>query len=297
MAPTIHIVRHAQGFHNTVIDSELHDPELNPLGLTQCSKLASEFPYMNQVQVLLASPMQRTIQTALIGFEPIVQKTRVALVPGLQEFGTSQNDTGSSRDALETKWGTGTLIYDLLEPNWTDKSVGSPYSPLVVAARAQSVRLYIRTIAQHYRDTDASIVVVTHGNFIKYLTGDMNANWANAEYRSYQFQDLRGRDHYAGLVETAESLSRRPAPKPAPEPPILSTSNLTSPTETQQTGSNSTVPAPVPSTTNLTSWSWASLGASSMEANATGTNSSASNPVSTPNTSEVPQWHTLLGLQ
>ena len=46
MAPTLHLVRHAQGYHNLSKEDELlHDPDVTPLGERQCDELRASFPY------------------------------------------------------------------------------------------------------------------------------------------------------------------------------------------------------------------------------------------------------------
>ncbi|KAI3326296.1 histidine phosphatase superfamily [Xylariaceae sp. AK1471] len=209
MAPTIHIVRHAQALHNASMDFNIHDPELTELGLSQCSRLASEFPHFDEIECVIASPMTRTIQTAQEGFKPFTQHRGVVLLSILRENGISPSDTGSSREVLELRFSNTLLNYSLLEPDWVDKGYNSRYPPRNVTVRARSARLYIRAISQKWRSSNAHIVVVTHGDFIQYLTKDQGPMFENAEWRSYQFE--RRRDPEADLVETAASRSRRGA--------------------------------------------------------------------------------------
>src|SRR5438094_7162273 len=105
MPPTIHLVRHAQALHNATKDYSIHDPELTQLGLRQCSKLASRFPHFGKIECVLASPMTRTIQTALEGFRPFTQDKSIHLLPDLQETSASPSDTGSSQEALKRRFG------------------------------------------------------------------------------------------------------------------------------------------------------------------------------------------------
>merc|ERR1712072_213969 len=46
MPPTLHIVRHAEGFHNSSKGGEgIHDPLLTEKGQEQCRKLCKDFPH------------------------------------------------------------------------------------------------------------------------------------------------------------------------------------------------------------------------------------------------------------
>ncbi|PNY28675.1 Phosphoglycerate mutase family protein, partial [Tolypocladium capitatum] len=64
MAPTIHLVRHAQGVHNLSVENEaLRDPDLTPLGEQQCAALRASFPHHARITRLAASPLRRTLRT------------------------------------------------------------------------------------------------------------------------------------------------------------------------------------------------------------------------------------------
>ena len=53
MAPIVHCVRHAQGYHNlSVANHSMPDPSLTPLGEEQCRQLRKDFPYHSSVQLL-----------------------------------------------------------------------------------------------------------------------------------------------------------------------------------------------------------------------------------------------------
>ncbi|KAF6240024.1 hypothetical protein HO173_001634 [Letharia columbiana] len=75
MAPVIHCVRHAQGYHNlSVANHSLPDPSLTPFGEEQCHKFAQDSPYYQSIGAIVASPLRRTIYTALYGFKPRIEK-------------------------------------------------------------------------------------------------------------------------------------------------------------------------------------------------------------------------------
>ncbi|GAP84528.1 putative phosphoglycerate mutase family protein [Rosellinia necatrix] len=211
MPPTIHVIRHAEAAHNVAKDATLRDPKLTETGLSQCEKLASEVAKLGPIEVVLCSPMKRTIQTALAGFPDYVRsKKRIVLLPDLQESGKEPCDIGSTREELEREFGRARLDYSFVAPGWTDKTPSSRYAPQCVLKRARATRLFLRTVAQRHRDTDAHIAVVTHGTYIGALTRTYGQLFGNTEMRSFRFDPLVGGDDIdALLVETPSSIARR----------------------------------------------------------------------------------------
>jgi hypothetical protein len=80
----------------------------------------------------MASPMKRTIETAILGFEPSLSKSNVSflLVPLAQEITAYPCDVGSEREELETRleddlseagFDKKRLDFTILEPKWTEK--------------------------------------------------------------------------------------------------------------------------------------------------------------------------------
>ncbi|KEY70745.1 hypothetical protein S7711_03240 [Stachybotrys chartarum IBT 7711] len=215
MAPTIHLVRHAQGYHNLTEENEnMHDPDLTPLGEQQCAALRAAFPHHDKLVRLVASPMRRTLHTCIRAFGRDGLYPVVA-IDSLQEVSTVPSDTGSEVDKLRAEFG------DKLDParvrdTWTDKkSRDSPFEPTMekLTQRGREARLALREIAG---DGDGHIVVVTHGGFLHFLTDDWHGiptgyatGWHNCELRSYQFVDAAGQDPDAALKETNESWVRR----------------------------------------------------------------------------------------
>jgi hypothetical protein len=77
--------------------------------------------------------MKRTIETAILSFEPSLSKPYVAflLVPQAQEISAYPCDIGSEREDLEIRleealaeagFDKKRLDFTVLEPNWTDKA-------------------------------------------------------------------------------------------------------------------------------------------------------------------------------
>ncbi|KAF9771977.1 hypothetical protein IL306_010363 [Fusarium sp. DS 682] len=213
MAPTIHLVRHAQGFHNLSIENEqIQDPDLTPLGKNQCDALRREFPHHDKLTKLYASPMRRTVYTCLYAFGTDELKPIIAL-PVFQEVSTSPCDIGSPVAKVRAEF-EGIADYSNVEDSWTDKGPESEYENTLEKLTARGLKA--RKILRDRLSGDEHIVVVSHGGFLHFLTDDWygvpegNATgWSNCEYRSYQFVDPTGNDEDATLLETEESWKRR----------------------------------------------------------------------------------------
>jgi broad specificity phosphatase PhoE len=176
---TIHCVRHAQGYHNlNNANHKLPDPDLTPLGESQCQALQKNFPYHDRITHLVASPLRRTLYTCLLGFEAEVNsgKTVVAL-PEVQETSDLPCDTGSDPAKLKEEFGKGrwegAVDLTLVHEGWNDKSSHTRWAPTAEAIeiRARQARRWLRDLGKQY-DGQAEIVVVTHGGFLHYFTED-----------------------------------------------------------------------------------------------------------------------------
>jgi len=78
------------------------DPDLTPFGEEQCRQLAKDFPYHKSIELIVASPIRRTIYTALLGLKPEVDRgLNVLALPELQETSALPCDTGSDPEVLQ----------------------------------------------------------------------------------------------------------------------------------------------------------------------------------------------------
>ena len=231
MPTYIHLVRHAQGFHNLTGDHTLPDPDLTPLGREQCAALAKSFPLHDKVTHLVASPLRRTLYTCLLSFAPVLGSgsvNKVVALPDLQEVSTLPCDTGSLPSLLAGEFGSlekGAVDLGLVGEGWNDKvSTDSPYEAEMhkLEARARRARVWLREVGREWERAnpgkgDAHVVAVTHGGFLHFLTQDWDGmnpaagtGWKNTEWRSYEFVDgAEGKDGEARLRETAGSWRRR----------------------------------------------------------------------------------------
>lgn len=170
MAPTIHLVRHAQGVHNLCQANEsAHDPDLTPLGLTQCAELKASFPHHSQISRLVASPLRRTLNTCIESFGTSALYP-ITTLETLQEISDAPCDTGSTREVLKKEFGE-KIDVENLHVGWTDKGKGSKFEPEIkkLFIRAREARCKLRELAG---DGDGHIVVVSHGGFLHFLTDD-----------------------------------------------------------------------------------------------------------------------------
>ncbi|KAG5988397.1 hypothetical protein E4U54_004671 [Claviceps lovelessii] len=215
ISPTIHLVRHAQGYHNVSVANEsLSDPDLTPTGECQCSDLRAKFPFHDKLAKLVSSPMRRTIHTCNLSFGGPGQLYPIILLDSLQEVSSSPCDTGSSKEVLLDEYGYN-VDTDHLRDGWTDKGPGSIFAPTVeaVTARAKDARL---TLLQIATDAEGDVAVVTHGGFLHFLTDDWEGvpvdgatAWTNCMFRSYTFEECHEDEDDVRLVETRESRQRR----------------------------------------------------------------------------------------
>merc|ERR1712072_756100 len=175
MPPTLHIVRHAEGFHNSSKGGEgIHDPLLTEKGQEQCRKLCKDFPHHDKIELLMASPMKRTIQTCKISFAPVVERgQRILLMPLAQESSDEPMDTGS-----------------------TDEEITKEFGDLVDFHRLKDFPYWNRNVGQFDTTPEARIE-----------REETTRMWQNAECRTFTFNE---EDEYAQLIETEESKQRRP---------------------------------------------------------------------------------------
>lgn len=162
MPPTIHCVRHAQGFHNlSVANHSMHDPLLTPFGEQQCRDLQKNFPYHSQVDLVVASPLKRTIYTALLAFSNDISNKKLEVIglPELQETSDLPCDTGSSSTELAKEFQGKPVSLGLVKDGWNNKRGRWAPTTEAINERSRDARKWL--MARPEKD----IVVVTHGSF------------------------------------------------------------------------------------------------------------------------------------
>lgn len=175
MTPKIHLVRHGQGFHQFEPLHEhrqIPDPTLTELGVERCKNFNKEFPQDVHIDLVCASPMQRTILTAKHCFQDVIPKTptgKILLLPLAQEATTEPCDTGSSPEAIKQNFGD-LIDASMLRANWTSKEGVYAATPEALVSRARQLRRWLRARPEN------EIVVVGHGAFFNYMIGAVSSD-------------------------------------------------------------------------------------------------------------------------
>lgn len=159
----IYFVRHAQGYHNISQENiNLRDPDLTAYGIQQCKTLEQEFPHADDIDLIVASPMRRTLYTALQSFEKVIKEKKLTIIalPELQETSTLPCDTGSSPAKLAEEFKDQPVDLSLLEDGWYSKKGKWASTTSKITARAHTARLWLRN------RPEKNIAVVTHGGLL-----------------------------------------------------------------------------------------------------------------------------------
>ncbi|EFQ96778.1 phosphoglycerate mutase [Nannizzia gypsea CBS 118893] len=237
MPPVLHCVRHAQGFHNLCIENHvLQDPLLTPFGEEQCRTLRANFPYHADVELIVASPLRRTIYTALHSFANIIQEKQLTIIalPEIQETSDVPCDTGSDLSDLKKEVEEKGLPVDLslVPEDWNDKTTEKwSANAKSVTARARQARQWLKARPEKH------IAVVSHGGVLHYFSEDWQdstlyqvtkkppspnkyangrpspkwpgTGWANTEFRTFHFTDSADTDDLYGIKIDGDNASIR----------------------------------------------------------------------------------------
>ncbi|KAF7558497.1 hypothetical protein G7046_g5666 [Stylonectria norvegica] len=151
------------------------DPPLTSLGSQQASTL--QIPV--QPDLIIISPMTRTLQTALLVFGHLITgpqpKVEVQVWPDLREAHDAICNKGISRADLAAKFPQ----FDLSACN--EEWDYSPHTAEDATVRAERVRRRLKDLSVSY----ANIFVISHRGFIAFLV--QGARFDVCEYRSYRF--------------------------------------------------------------------------------------------------------------
>ncbi|KAJ3734671.1 histidine phosphatase superfamily [Lentinula guzmanii] len=201
MSKVIHLTRHAQAEHNVDEDYSIPDPPLTPLGRRQSEELYAQTAELQQsADLLVTSPLKRTLQTTIIGYRGIRARLEsqnpakpIIVLSRLQEVNDFPCDTGSSRDELKQNDEFRGIDFESLEDDWNSKQgewcmiTHAPkrdFAPRSVAVRARA-----RWVRRWLRDRpEQNIVVVAHGDILRQITKTSPSKaWANTEVRKFTF--------------------------------------------------------------------------------------------------------------
>ncbi|OQE40115.1 hypothetical protein PENCOP_c006G08059 [Penicillium coprophilum] len=222
MSPRIHLIRHAQGYHNLGPEYwNLADPLLTDEGKRQCLELSDSLSPKSTIDLVCASPMRRAIYTGLEAFASILRDregSKLIALPDLQELSNFACDVGTDLVDLQKEIDEANLPVNLsfVEEGWTKKT--GRYEPTreKIQARARDTRRWLKARPEE------EIAVVSHGGFLHFLTEDWEDGckheataWANVEFRTYEFVADDGnspsaeQSDDAPMRETADSRHRR----------------------------------------------------------------------------------------
>lgn len=227
MPPTVILIRHAQALHNVASDWSIHDPPLSELGERQCAELQENLrqnKLANEVELIIVSAMRRTLQTASLGLDWLINEKKVRIVPdaGWQGkltqvfFGESRQPPPPCLDMFilwllffarpitircshesenaDKPCDTGSPIttmakefpYDFssVDPLYPDKTTHLRTNPYAFTRKAILARGQA-CLKSLYARPEKVIAVVSHSGFLR--TAVCNRQFFNADYRIFDF--------------------------------------------------------------------------------------------------------------
>ncbi|KAF3927590.1 hypothetical protein AA313_de0206865 [Arthrobotrys entomopaga] len=167
----VHIIRHGQALHNVQRGYPDRDPPLTTTGYdaTKLIKIPAT------PDLIVISPMTRTIQTAMNVFPAIFDTAEVQIWPDLRESHDANCNKGISRAELAAKFPR--LDFGECSEEWDYP----PHTVERATIRAEEVRQRLKKLSK----THQNIAVIAHRGFIAYLVrGD---RFDVCETRSYRF--------------------------------------------------------------------------------------------------------------
>jgi broad specificity phosphatase PhoE len=86
-------------------DYSIRDAVLTARGKEQCRTLSAAFKHHQDIDIVFASPLRRTIQTASLSFGPVLAREEVpfVLLPALQEVSNIGCDVGIADTAVDVQ--------------------------------------------------------------------------------------------------------------------------------------------------------------------------------------------------
>jgi broad specificity phosphatase PhoE len=183
---TIYLIRHAQSAFNAVYDPDQPDPmifdaPITPLGETQAQGARAEVDHLDLRNVIV-SPFTRTLQTAHLIFG---DRLPFQINATVREQLCNSCDVGSSPHALARDYPH--LDFDHLDDCWWHDGEkdhrGIAVEPHdVLQERANGFVEFLK------RERIHSTAIVTHGNFIRALTGIQPQNCEVIKFDPHQGQ-------------------------------------------------------------------------------------------------------------
>jgi broad specificity phosphatase PhoE len=175
MPPLIYIVRHGEALHNAQRGYPHRDPPLTKAGVHTTTRISLAV----QPDLILISPMTRTIQTALNMFPFLAKKgpfeIPVQIWPDLREANNAICNKGLSRAEMQSKFPQ----FDFSECH--EKWDYPEHTMENATLRAEKVRRRLKDLSMTYN----TIAVITHRGIKAFLV--KGKRFGLAEKRMYRF--------------------------------------------------------------------------------------------------------------
>ncbi|CAK7207395.1 hypothetical protein SEUCBS139899_010205 [Sporothrix eucalyptigena] len=147
-------------------------------------KLRTTLPGRLDAQLVLVSPMTRTLQTATASLDWLLASgVPIQAHAGWQETTDNPCDTGLPIDEVNPKFPG--VDFSHVDPVWPEKK--TPEAQLYAFTRRDLATRAQKVLAELYQRPEKVIVVVSHSAFLrKAVSGSM---YANADFRIFSFED------------------------------------------------------------------------------------------------------------
>ncbi|MFN3662532.1 histidine phosphatase family protein [Yoonia sp.] len=188
-AKHVHFIRHAESEHNARIaiakderlvrhDASLRDARLTALGQQQAKALQVEMAALRDIELVVVSPLTRTIQTAVAAFADHPAPRLIECLH--REKQESYCDIGRAPGVLAGEF-AGFGFDHLDDPWWFDGPLdGAPFPRETLEAFERRVARFADWLSAR---PEHCIAVVGHGTFLRRLTGAVYANAQRVEVR------------------------------------------------------------------------------------------------------------------
>ncbi|KAJ1619615.1 histidine phosphatase superfamily [Pavlovales sp. CCMP2436] len=176
---TVYLVRHGMAAHNVTGNLQLRDPRLTRDGREQAGSVRASAPVLlgRAVELVVASPLRRTLETAILAFGDQLPRPSFIAHPDAQETGVHPSDTGSE---VDSDTGSEALMPEFADfdlglcgARWYDKP--APYDVLARVrheAGCDALRQRLeRLSAWLLSRPERSIALVSHHGVFAHLAG------------------------------------------------------------------------------------------------------------------------------
>lgn len=165
-------------------DLSIHDPPLSDLGVQQCHELRdhlrANLPLVEDAELIIVSPMRRTLQTAQEGLGWLIDRG-VPVVPRAewQENSNQPCDTGTPMTIIVKDYPQ--FNFDKVPSEWPVKEGRWKFSQAAITQRGIDCRRWLKSRPEKV------IVVVGHSAFFR--LGISPTRFGNADYRVFGFEE------------------------------------------------------------------------------------------------------------